>query len=160
MFDFSHEEVKPAMVFSYSFCFLHTSGCMSLFASRNKERMIIIIEKKKRRKSEKIDSEIASSFEYSPSPPVHSTSFHAIRHFPSGTNPSPTFPPLLALIADPHQHGPGNPPFGRMSALHSPLPWQVKYAGDQIHPGLHGRATCPCKKPPSPEPTRPPGFQP
>ena len=57
---------------------------------------------------------------------VPPSTFHiqikGLPHFASGSNPLPTSPHLLALMADPHHIPPGNPAFRRMSALSSPLP--------------------------------------
>jgi len=73
-------------------------------------------------KNERNDQEIATSFWHSPSPPYIVPTVPSLPRFASGTNPWPTFPSSLALMADPHQLSPGNPAFGMMSALSSPLP--------------------------------------
>ena len=52
VFDFSHEEVKRAVVLSYRLCFLHSSRCMRLFVPSNNECMIT-------KEKEKKDQEIA-----------------------------------------------------------------------------------------------------
>ena len=78
-----------------------------------------MITKKERR--EKKTTERYPSFSHSPSPPLHFTYFHTLPYLTSATNPSPTFPRSLALMADPHQLPPGNTAFGRLSALNSQL---------------------------------------
>jgi len=57
-----------------------------------------------------------------PPPPYISHTSSTLPRFASGTNPSPTSPLSFALMADPHQIPPGNPAFGRMSALNSLAP--------------------------------------
>jgi len=73
--------------------------------------------KKKKKES---DQGIGPRFSQTSSPPLHFT--YKLNFTPLGSNPSPTFPRLLAAMADPHSLPPGNAAFGRLSALNSPLP--------------------------------------
>ena len=57
-----------------------------------------------------------------PPPPYISHTISTLPRIASRSNPSPTFPRLFALMADPHQPPPGNTAFGRLSALNSPNP--------------------------------------
>jgi len=47
-FDFSHEEVQPAVDLAYRFCFLHSSCYMRLFVPRNNEHIIINTKNKEK----------------------------------------------------------------------------------------------------------------
>ena len=55
-------------------------------------------------------------------PPYISHTISTLPRFVSRSNPLPTFPRLLALMANPHILPPWNEAFGRLSALNSPLP--------------------------------------
>jgi len=86
---------------------------MRLFVPRNNEHLITKKEKKQPK-----DRHPSCNL---PPPPYISHTFSTLPRFASGSNPSPTSCHLFALMADPHHIPPGNPAFGRMSALNSPL---------------------------------------
>jgi len=65
---------------------------------------------------------VNASRKLSPPPPTFLIQIPTLPHFASGSNPPPTSPLLLALMANPHNLPPGNEAFGRLSALKSPLP--------------------------------------
>jgi len=68
------------------------------------------------------DQEIGHASRKLVPPPYISHTNSTLPRFESGSNPSPTFPRLLAAMANPHNLPPGNEAFGRLSALTSPLP--------------------------------------
>jgi len=79
------------------------------------------------KKTDKIDTkryeEIATLLANFPTPYISHT-FNILPRLASRPNPTPTSHSLLALMANPYDIPPGNPAFGRMSALNSPLPSQ------------------------------------
>jgi len=88
---------------------------MRLIVPKNKKCLII----KKRKKK---DQGIGHASRKLPPPPYISHTRKTFPRFASRSNPTPTSPRLLALMADPHQIPPGNRAFGRMSSLSSPAP--------------------------------------
>jgi len=77
---------------------------------------------KKKKEKETSDQEIGHASRNLPPPPYSSHTFTNLPRFVSGSNPSPTSPRFLPLMADPHHIPPGKPAFGRLSAVNFPLP--------------------------------------
>jgi len=81
-----------------------------------------MITKKKEKEKEKNDQEIGHASRKLFPPPYILHTNSTLPRFASGPNPSSTFSYLLVAMANPHNLPPGNPAFGRLSALNSPLP--------------------------------------
>jgi len=80
--------------------------------------MITKRKKEKKRNDKEINNH--ASHKLLP-PPYISHTISTLPHFVSGSNPLPTSPGLLALMANPHQLPPGNTSFASLAAASSSL---------------------------------------